>query len=198
MLAGLNHDMLYEISNHLEGLDYKRFLHVNRHISQLPGCNRITAEQYENKKYHFLKSKYKNSICYVLATRGDLKGLQWIVRVEPEYAVHWDVISMSAVRYGHLEVVKWVRNVGYREFIPYDIISAAENGHLDVVKWLYKNRIKECKKGLVNRRGLESTKGCVESAIGQSLFNGHGNVAKWLIEVADGVMDDLLFLERMK
>ena len=76
-----------------------------------------------------------------------------------------DAIDWAAM-YGHLQVVQWLHE-NRTEGCTTDAMNwAARNGHLHVVQWLHENR----------------TEGCTKAAMYRAIDNGHTHIVQYLTE----------------
>ncbi|KAG5182158.1 hypothetical protein JKP88DRAFT_349039 [Tribonema minus] len=76
-------------------------------------------------------------ICNAAARHGQLAALQWMLR----RGCLWDVFKgdlvTEAARNGHLNMLKWLRAMGFK-FGARTVQLAVRGGHFETVKWLHK------------------------------------------------------------
>jgi len=103
------------------------------------------------------------------AEKGHLDVARWLQKNIPDCAEPDPETVVWAAANGHLPVVEWFHESGFKGFSARVCDDAAKNGHLEVVEWLVKNRNEGVRK-----------------ALDQAAGNGHQKVVEWLLSQGVG------------
>ena len=83
-----------------------------------------------------------------------------------QFFTKYKLTEENLIRYGTLDIIKYVISENLIEFTTDAMDWAALNGHLPMVQWLHQNR----------------TEGCTTDAMDWAAMEGHLHVVQWLHE----------------
>lgn len=101
-----------------------------------------------------------------------------------------DDMYIGAVTYGHINILKWIIDVGLYISVETGITKAAENGHLDIIEFLYEyakhNPYKRCNV-LLN-----------DSIFSEAVKNGHLHILKYIYNLKTRATNPIFIIKAIK
>jgi len=189
MLSGIK-DLDYKILNELDDKDLVNFCLTNKRADEYCNdqnywFNRIIykfpyipldiLKKYKKERpwsnyYIYDLRNFSNKITFLKLEESVTKGRLDHVIIAVNKGRRNDFILEDAAFYGHLEIVKYLHNKGFK-LGPRPLIAAIRNGHLNVVKYLVENGV-----------DVNSDRGEGLTPLEAARDNNHNEIVKYLIE----------------
>jgi len=181
--------------HYLNGITSREGLHnyykIPSYYFEKEFTNSMVNEIIKNNDTKFINNNRINTwrLWDGVGTLGNMKMAKWLHKNKPGRTSN---ILYITIKHGHLELVKWLYDIGFVVEEATGIDTAAYYGRLNIIKWLHKNTNESCTEeamdGAANNGHLDVViwlhknrdEGCTYNAMNYASSYGYLDIVKWL------------------